>query len=123
VAAIAAAVMGYAAAVREPTPTAASPLTVDRAARTVEVIWSTGVRSRNFVQPHGWIMEELDMAPSAVRMDVLRSGRAPVLDTHRRDGAEEAFLDLHLAQSAVTLQRHIHLLFDRDAHRLWKEKG
>jgi hypothetical protein len=68
-------------------PSTGGPISLDRAARTVEVVWSTGVRSRNFVQPHGWIMEELDMAPSAVRMDVLRSGRAPVLDTHRRDGA------------------------------------
>mgnify|MGYP001047305285 CR=1 FL=1 len=68
-------------------PSTGAPLSLNRASRSVEVIWSTGVRSRNFVQPHGWIMEELDMAPSAVRMDVLRSGRAPVLDTHRRDGA------------------------------------
>ncbi len=68
-------------------PSAGAPLSLNRASRSVEVIWSTGVRSRNFVQPHGWIMEELDMAPSAVRMDVLRSGRAPVLDTHRREGA------------------------------------
>ncbi|WP_206931476.1 hypothetical protein [Roseococcus thiosulfatophilus] len=68
-------------------PSTGEPLSLNRASRSVEVIWSTGVRSRNFVQPHGWIMEELDMAPSAVRMDVLRSGRAPVLDTHRRDGA------------------------------------
>ncbi len=68
-------------------PSTGAPLILNRASRSVEVIWSTGLRSRNFVQPHGWIMEELDMAPSAVRMDVLRSGRAPVLDTHRRDGA------------------------------------
>ncbi len=68
-------------------PSTGAPLSLNPASRSVEVIWSTGVRSRNFVQPHGWIMEELDMAPSAVRMDVLRSGRAPVLDTHRREGA------------------------------------
>ena len=68
-------------------PSTGAPISLNRESRSVEVIWSTGVRSRNFVQPHGWIMEELDMAPTAVRMDVLRSGRAPVLDTHRRDGA------------------------------------
>ena len=68
-------------------PSTGAPVSLNRASRSVEVIWSTGVRSRNFVQPHGWIMEELDMAHSAVRMDVLRSGRAPVLDTHRREGA------------------------------------
>jgi hypothetical protein len=67
----------------------AAPATVDRAARTVEVVWSTGARARNFVPPLGPILEELDMAPSAVRMAGLQSGRAPVLDTHRRGGARD----------------------------------
>jgi hypothetical protein len=67
----------------------AAPATVDRAARTVEVVWSTGARARNYVPPLGAIVEELDMSPNAVRMDGLRSGRAPVLDTHRRGGARD----------------------------------
>ncbi|WP_027286231.1 prohead protease/major capsid protein fusion protein [Rubritepida flocculans] len=67
----------------------AAPVTVNRAARTVEVVWSTGARALNFVPPLGPIIEELDMAPSAVRMDALRSGRAPVLDTHRRAGTRD----------------------------------
>ncbi|MFZ4410765.1 MAG: prohead protease/major capsid protein fusion protein [Paracraurococcus sp.] len=67
----------------------AAPATVDRTARTVDVVWSTGARARNFVPPLGPILEELDMAPSAVRMDGLRSGRAPVLDAHRRGGARD----------------------------------
>ena len=67
----------------------AAPVTVDRAARTVEVVWSTGARARNFVPPLGPIIEELDMRPEAVRMDALRSGRAPVLDTHRRAGTRD----------------------------------
>ncbi len=67
----------------------AAPATVDRTARTVEVVWSTGARARNFVPPLGPILEELDMAPAAVRMDGLRSGRAPVLDSHRRGGARD----------------------------------
>ena len=67
----------------------AAPVTVDRAARTVEVVWSTGARARNFVPPLGPIIEELDMRPEAVRMDSLRSGRAPVLDTHRRAGTRD----------------------------------
>ena len=44
----------------------AAPATVDRLARTVEVVWSTGARARNFVPPLGPILEELDMAPAAV---------------------------------------------------------
>ncbi|MBR0670524.1 prohead protease/major capsid protein fusion protein [Neoroseomonas soli] len=66
-----------------------TPATVDRAARTVEVVWSTGARARNFVPALGLITEELEMSPNAVRMDALRSGRAPVLDTHRRGGARD----------------------------------
>ncbi|MBR0675001.1 terminase [Roseomonas alkaliterrae] len=66
-----------------------APATVDRAARTVEVVWSTGARARNFVPALGLITEELEMSPNAVRMATLRSGCAPVLDTHRRGGARD----------------------------------
>jgi hypothetical protein len=66
-----------------------APASVDRHARTVEVVWSTGARARNVVPPLGAIDEELDMRPEAVRMDTLRSGRAPVLDAHRRGGARD----------------------------------
>ena len=52
-----------------------APATVDRGARTVEVVWSTGARARNFVPALGLITEELEMSPNAVRMDALRSGR------------------------------------------------
>ena len=51
-----------------------APATVDRAARTVEVVWSTGARARNFVPSLGGITEELDMSPNAVRMAQLGSG-------------------------------------------------
>jgi hypothetical protein len=66
-----------------------APATVDRQARTVEVVWSTGARARNFVHSLGLITEELEMSPNAVRMDALRSGRAPVLNTHRRGDARD----------------------------------
>jgi hypothetical protein len=67
----------------------AAPATVDRAARTVEVVWSTGARARNFVPTLGLITEELEMSPNAVRMGALRSGEAPVLNTHRRGDARD----------------------------------
>ncbi len=67
----------------------AAPATVDRAARTVEVVWSTGARARNFVPALGLITEELEMSPNAVRMGALRSGQAPVLNTHRRGDARD----------------------------------
>ena len=55
----------------------AAPVTVGRAARTAEVIWSTGARARNLVPSLGLITEELDMSSNAVRMDGPRPGRAP----------------------------------------------
>ena len=67
----------------------AAPATVNCAARTVEVVWSTGARARNFVPPLGMITEELDMSPAAVRMDGLRGGGAPVLNTHRSNDARD----------------------------------
>ncbi len=70
-------------------PVATGPVTVDRAARTVEVVWATGVRCRNLVQTLGWITEELDMSPNAVRMAVLRSGHAPVLNTHSKGSVRD----------------------------------
>jgi hypothetical protein len=63
----------------------AAPMSVNEADRTVDVVWSTGARAANYVPAMGQIMEELDMA--AVRMDRLASGQAPVLDTHRMQGA------------------------------------
>lgn len=65
------------------------PMTVDRAARTVEVVWATGVRARNFVPALGLITEELDMTPAAVRMATLRSGYAPVLNTHSKGSVHD----------------------------------
>jgi hypothetical protein len=72
-----------------PSTNTGAPLTIDRALRTVGVVWTTGARSRNFVQPYGWITEELDLSPSAVRMGILQSGTAPVLNTHQRDAAAQ----------------------------------
>nr|WP_245584051.1 prohead protease/major capsid protein fusion protein [Rubritepida flocculans] len=66
-----------------------APASVDHAARTVEVVWSTGARARNFVPALGLITEELEMSPNAVRMEALRSGQAPVLNTHRRGDARD----------------------------------
>lgn len=66
-----------------------APASVDRTARTVDVVWSTGARARNFVPALGLITEELEMSPNAVRMDALRSGQAPVLNTHRRGDARD----------------------------------
>jgi hypothetical protein len=63
----------------------AAPMSVNLAARTVDVVWSTGARAANYVPAMGQITEELDMG--AARMDRLASGQAPVLDSHRMQGA------------------------------------
>lgn len=51
-------------------------------ARTVEVIWSTGVKVKRYDwDKDGWYMEELSMEPKAIRLDRFRSGMS-LLDTH-----------------------------------------
>jgi len=64
-----------------------APISTDREARTVDVVWSTGARAQSFVPGLGEITEELDMSAGAVRMAMLSSGNAPVLNTHRRSDA------------------------------------
>ncbi|MFO1156633.1 MAG: hypothetical protein U1E43_07640 [Rhodospirillales bacterium] len=59
-----------------------SPEADDAAARTVEVVWSTGARVRRDSFWDGPYYEELDMSPGAVDLGRLNGG-APVLDAHR----------------------------------------
>lgn len=62
------------------------PRTLNEAARTVEVVWSTGaaVRRRDMA---GEFMELLSMDPAHVNMGRLRG--APVLDAHQRTGVRQ----------------------------------
>lgn len=60
----------------------AEPATLDAEAREVEVIFSTGARAINYVPGEGVVWEELDMSAGAIRMGMLNSGAAPVLDSH-----------------------------------------
>lgn len=56
------------------------PSSLNREERTVEVMWSTGARvRRGFWEPFD---EELSMDPKHIRMERLKSGKAPVLDSH-----------------------------------------
>ncbi len=63
-----------------------APVTaVNAAARTVDLVWTTGAG----VQRYDWYndryyMEELSLDPKHVRMGRLESGRAPLLNTHQR---------------------------------------
>ena len=98
-----------------------APATVDRAARTVEVIWSTGARARNFVPSLGGITEELDMSPNAVRMAQLGSGNAPVLNTHRSSDARDV-LGRVIAARLEGGRGHARLQFSAaaDVEPLWQ---
>jgi hypothetical protein len=98
-----------------------APATVDRAARTVEVVWSTGARARNFVPSLGGITEELDMSPNAVRMAQLRSGNAPVLNTHRSSDARDV-LGRVIAARLEGGRGHARLQFSgaADVEPLWQ---
>jgi hypothetical protein len=56
------------------------PGSVDREKRTIEIVWTTGARVlRGFYDRY---YEELSLDPKHVRMDRLRSGRAPLLNSH-----------------------------------------
>ncbi|MCA3340557.1 MAG: HK97 family phage prohead protease [Roseomonas sp.] len=98
-----------------------APATVDRASRTVEVVWSTGARARNFVPSLGGITEELDMSPNAVRMAQLGSGNAPVLNTHRSSDARDV-LGRVIAARLEGGRGHAQLQFSAaaDVEPLWQ---
>jgi hypothetical protein len=98
-----------------------APATVDRASRTVEVVWSTGARARNFVPSLGGITEELDMSPNAVRMAQLGSGNAPVLNTHRSSDARDV-LGRVIAARLEGGRGHARLQFSAaaDVEPLWQ---
>ena len=58
------------------------PATLNPDARTIELTWSTGSRGRRASYFDGDWYEELDMSPSAVRLDRLNSG-ASLLNSHQ----------------------------------------
>lgn len=58
-----------------------APATVNAEARTVEVVWTTGARVKRSDWAGNSYIEELSLAPGAVRLERLNSG-APLLDSH-----------------------------------------
>lgn len=58
-----------------------APETINVEERTVELVWSTGAQVRRASWSRGDYIEELSMAPGAVRMERLNKG-APLLDAH-----------------------------------------
>lgn len=63
------------------------PTSIDEAARTVELVWSTGAAVQRYGRlpngGHGAYLEELDMSPAAVDLSRLNAG-APLLNSHDR---------------------------------------
>ncbi len=72
--------------------------TVDEAARTVEIVWTSGATVRRNRLFQDAIDEELSVAPDAVRLERLNTG-APFLNTHRA-GSLESVLGVVEAGSA-----------------------
>jgi hypothetical protein len=58
-----------------------APETINVEERTVELVWSTGAQRKRASWSRGDYIEELSMAPGAVRLDRLNKG-GPLLDTH-----------------------------------------
>jgi phage head maturation protease len=61
---------------------ALTPTTLNRQARTVDLVWSTGAAVRSANDRGEIVMQSLSMEPSAVRMGRLTNGAA-VLNTHQ----------------------------------------
>lgn len=63
------------------------PGSIDEKRRTVDLVWSTGaaVTRFDFWTGRAWI-EELSMEPTHVRMDRLKSGNTPLIDSHNTWG-------------------------------------
>jgi len=61
-----------------------APITsVDKEARTVDVVWTTGARVRRYDWRFDrYYLEELSLDPAHIRMERLASGRAPFLNSH-----------------------------------------
>jgi hypothetical protein len=63
------------------------PATFNEETRTIEVMWSTGVRVRRYDWWNDeYYDEELEISEAAVDLTRLASGSAPVLDSHRTYG-------------------------------------
>jgi hypothetical protein len=58
-----------------------APETINVEERTVELVWTTGAQVKRASWSRGDYIEELSMAPGAVRMERLNKG-APLLDAH-----------------------------------------
>lgn len=58
-----------------------APETINVEERTVELVWSTGAQVKRASWSRGDYIEELSMAPDAVRLERLNKG-APLLDAH-----------------------------------------
>ncbi len=58
-----------------------APETINVEERTVELVWSTGAQVKRASWSRGDYIEELSMAPDAVRLDRLNKG-GPLLDAH-----------------------------------------
>ena len=59
-----------------------SPNTLNEEARTVEVVFSTGIQGKKFNWSVGEFVEALEVSKRAIRLERFNSGVAPVLDNH-----------------------------------------
>lgn len=99
------------------------PQTIDRAKRTVEVVWSTGARvtRSDWWTGEQWD-EELGLDPSEVRMDRLNSG-APLLDSHNGYGLSSIIGVVERAWIAGPHEARATLRFSDhpDFERIWHD--
>jgi hypothetical protein len=58
------------------------PESIDLDNRTIEVVWTTGIRCPQFGSDIGYFTEELEVSKTAINMERLASGYAPLLNMH-----------------------------------------
>ena len=98
------------------------PATIDQAARTIELVWTTGARVRRFDFWTGKrYEEELVVDPSAVDLSRLNGG-APLLDTHGTFRLEDVIGVVERAWIAAGEGRALVRFSDREAvEPVWRD--
>lgn len=93
------------------------PATIDDAARTVDVVWSTGagVRRRDAA---GVFVERLSLEPAHVDLGQFIGG--PVLNSHRQDGVDD-ILGVITAAHVDGRTGHATIRFSERAEAVWRD--
>jgi len=100
-----------------------APETVDAEQRTVEVTFYSGATVPRFSWSRGEYLLTFEMKPSAVRLNSLNSGRAPVLETHSEWSTKDVLgvVEKGWLADGEARARLRFAKSDEDADRVWNK--